>query len=218
MISVIIRNFNNGNTIERAIKSALSQNLDSIEIIVIDDGSTDDSLNKIKTFKNIRFYQTKRLGAIKALNFALKKAKGKFYTILDGDDYLPPHVLAELRKKAEENPDAAIIYGDYFEINSKSSDKRRYSTKDNVFSTVAGGLLIKKDIARKLGFYDEALFFPEYDLLKKILKQRKIVHLPKIVYYYHRHLESLTANKIRVKNGIKQLEEKYGEKIPIRKY
>lgn len=221
MISVIIRNFNNSSTIERAIKSVLSQtlSLSEIEMIVIDDSSEDDSVSKIKAFKkNIRFFETKRIGALRVLNFGLREARGKYYTILDSDDYLPLNALKELKRGFEENPRVAGVYGDYYELNVKSSRKRYYSTKDNVFSTVAGGWLLKKNIVAGLGYYDIKLFFPEYDLLKKILKKYKVVHIPEIVYYYCRRFGSMTFDKKEVEEGIKQLEEKYGGKIQIRKY
>lgn len=221
MISVIIRNFNNAPTIKRAIDSVLSQSLglNEIEIVVIDDGSDDDSLAQILHFKkNIRFFQTKRLGAIKALNFGLRKSKGEFYTILDSDDYLPIDALKLLKKGLKKDYDAVCAYGDYYEFDFESSQRKYYSTKENIFLTVAGGLLFKTNIVAKLGYYDEQLFFPEYDILKKIVKEYKLVHVPEIVYYYCRCFGSITFNKKKVKEGINQLFRKYHEKLPIRRY
>ena len=81
-------------------------------------------------------------------------------------------------------------------------------------------MLIKKKLIARVGYYDEKLFFPEYDLLIKLLEIKKIksVYLPLPLYIYNRQSTSVTANKNLVKQGLKQLKEKYGKNFPIRKY
>lgn len=219
-ISVLIRTYNSKSTVRKAIQSVLQQTLSKryYQIVVIDDGSTDDTLKILSEFeKEIYFIKSKHIGAINTLNLGLEEMQGEYYTILDSDDYLPRNALESLLGGFSDSK-VAVVMGDYYEIERESLKRHYYSTKKNIFLSLAGGLLIKKDIAKKNGFYDDKLFFPEYDLLIKILQQFKIVHIPEIVYYYCRQVGSLTTDKNKVENGLRQLEEKYGEKIPIRKY
>ena len=88
-LSVIIPMYNATKYIDAAINSVLSQKKISIEIIVIDDGSTDSSLKKLKKYNDqIKVYSKKNGGAASARNFGLQKANGKYVMFLDSDDYI----------------------------------------------------------------------------------------------------------------------------------
>src|SRR5438034_4668818 len=88
LVSIIIPTYNRARTIERAIDSALKQSYPNIEIIVIDDGSTDDTGDVLKKYdRRIRIYmhETKK-GVTSAKNSGLDQIRGKWFTILDSDD------------------------------------------------------------------------------------------------------------------------------------
>lgn len=218
MVSIIIRNRNNSATIFRAVSSAVNQTLSPslYEVIIVDDGSNDNSLEKIFDFRNkLIIIKTKGIGPIKALNLGIQKATGKFFTILDADDELPANALEELLDKINATGSVAV-YGNYREIINNQAEIR--STKENIFDTIAGGILFEKKRVLEFGLYDESLFFPEYDLLIKLMSKYIIVHLDKVVYSYFRHPQSLTADREKVIEGIKQINQKYRKKFPIRKY
>ena len=91
-ISVIITSYNKEKYISKAIKSAKKQSYKNIEIIVIDNKSTDNSLNRISNFKNIillenRSKKTGALNQIKSIELGMKKSKGNIICLLDGDDF-----------------------------------------------------------------------------------------------------------------------------------
>jgi glycosyltransferase involved in cell wall biosynthesis len=217
-ISVIVRNFNNTATITKALSSIVKQAYPNTEIILVDDGSTDDSLSKIAQFDPfITPITTKHLGPIGALNAGIRSATGEAFTIVDSDDFLPTNALAQLSLCMSEHS-ADAVYGDYFERNPNSPFECYYQTGNDPFTTLAGGWLIKMNVIRELGLYDESLVFPEYDLLIKMQTQKKIVHLPEPVYYYCRRPDSYTGDKERVKEGVKQLQQKYNTALQIREY
>lgn len=96
MFSVIIPNFNRENTIVKSIESVLNQTYTNFELIIVDDCSTDNSLNEISKIKDerIKIYQlSNNSGAAVARNYGIKKSSGDFISFLDSDDYLEKEFL-----------------------------------------------------------------------------------------------------------------------------
>ncbi|MCC5887759.1 MAG: glycosyltransferase [Gammaproteobacteria bacterium] len=124
LLSVLIPNFNYGPFIERAIRSVVEQDYGPIELIVVDDGSKDDSVNVIEAALNsddslarselIAFKRNR--GKLAALNAALKVAQGEYAIILDSDDYLAGNYasrcIAELRAAREQDAKIGFVYTD----------------------------------------------------------------------------------------------------------
>ncbi len=132
--TVVITSYNLENYIERAIESVLNQEFKNYEIIVVDDCSTDNTIEKIKNYKNknLYLYKTKensgKGGAPR--NIAIEKAKGEYIVFLDGDDTL--YDMQTLKKIdniiGQDKPD--IVYLGYEEI-GKNGNRTRISTKEN---------------------------------------------------------------------------------------
>ena len=94
LISVIIPTYNYGNYIEETILSVLNQTYKNVEILVIDDGSTDNTWEIVSKFKNeINFLRQENLGQSQARNHGFDKARGSVYALLDADDYWEPEKL-----------------------------------------------------------------------------------------------------------------------------
>ena len=95
-VSVIIPTYNYGKYIEKAVDSVLTQTYRDQEIIVVDDGSTDNTREIIEArYKDkVRYFYQENRGAPAARNFGLRKAEGEFVTFLDADDWLMPNSLA----------------------------------------------------------------------------------------------------------------------------
>ena len=109
--SVIIPVYNKEKFIENTIKSVLQQSFSDFELILVDDGSTDNSIIKIQQFSDSRitYYTKENGGASSARNFGLEKAKAKFITFLDADDYWYPDFLQEMASSIEEFPNHKIF-------------------------------------------------------------------------------------------------------------
>ena len=159
MISIIIRMYNAAQTLRAAVESAVHQTIPS-EIIVIDDGSTDNGHEKIKDLidnKKVKYIRQQNQGAIKALNRGIKESKGEYVIILDADDQFEKTILEELYN-AIKTTNADFVYCDYYE---ETKGKRKIVSTQNMFSCIAGGVLIKKSLIAQLGAYREDLNFPE---------------------------------------------------------
>ena len=123
LISIYITNFNYGNYIEKAIKSAINQTYKSIEIIIIDDASKDISkkiLNKYKKNKKIKIiYNKKKNGLVKSSNKAIKASKGKYVLRLDADDFLHPNAIKEMYSQIKNCSDTALVFPNFYELENR---------------------------------------------------------------------------------------------------
>ena len=112
LVTVYITNYNYGRYIKRAIESVLNQTLKNLELIIIDDGSTDNSKEIIETYANekiISIIYQKNKGLNITNNVALKAAKGKYIVRLDADDFFEPTALEEMSNILEANPDCRVV-------------------------------------------------------------------------------------------------------------
>ena len=222
-VSIIIPAYNAEKTIKKAIDSVLIQDIPkkNFEIIVVNDGSTDNTLRTLKTYgKKIKIINQSNQGAVRAANKGFKKAKGKHVIKLDADDYLKPNILKEMTRILDNNHKIDFVYCDYFEkqINGKI---KKVSTK-NIFNTLAGGIMFKKSEFAREGFYRDDLKFPEYDLLLKVQNKWQGCHIAKPLFFYNRSKRSLTSNRKWVESAFGELKKLHPKKIKeikkIRKY
>jgi glycosyltransferase involved in cell wall biosynthesis len=124
LLTIAIPNYNYGRYIEHALQSIREQDHPDIEVIVVDDGSEDDSVERVEgalagmdglyRAELIRFEENR--GKLAALNAAVEQARGRYFIILDADDWLTPNYasrcIAELCRRREENPKIGFIYSD----------------------------------------------------------------------------------------------------------
>lgn len=111
MISIVIPLYNKELTIENSLNSVLSQNYDNFEVVVINDGSTDNSVEKVKSIGDtrVRLIEQENGGPSKARNTGVKNAKGEWIVFLDADDELTKNALKEMMVEVEKYHDADII-------------------------------------------------------------------------------------------------------------
>jgi glycosyltransferase involved in cell wall biosynthesis len=133
LVSVIIPCYNAVDWVKQSIQSALDQTWSPIEVIVIDDGSTDKSLEVIQSFGDkIRWETGPNCGANHARNRGLALAKGDFLQFLDADDYLLPPKI-ERQMKVLQSDGADVIYEDWQRMEERPDGTCRW------FSSVSGG-------------------------------------------------------------------------------
>jgi len=113
--SVAISVYNKSHFVEKTLNSILNQDFTDFEVIIVDDGSTDNSLEIIKEFTDdrISIYPTKNQGVSAARNFGMHKAKANFVALSDGDDIWLTNHLSELKKLIELHPNCGIYATSY---------------------------------------------------------------------------------------------------------
>jgi glycosyltransferase involved in cell wall biosynthesis len=139
LVSVVIPVYNSQEYISDCLDSVLSQTYKNYEIIAIDDGSTDDSLDILKTYqknKGIKLFHIDNSGQSVARNIGIENAKGKYLVFVDSDDYWPRNTLEVAVSLAEkENLDMVFFDGDTF-VDQKITDAPKKEHLTKYFNTV----------------------------------------------------------------------------------
>lgn len=116
-VSVVIPAYNYGRFLPKAIQSALDQDIDGLEVIIVDDCSTDDTSERVAPLlldSRVRYLRNDvNLGAVPNVNKAFSEARGPYVLLLGADDFLLPGCLRRLLRTLEDNPDAGFAYGAY---------------------------------------------------------------------------------------------------------
>ncbi|WP_306054421.1 glycosyltransferase family 2 protein [Natronococcus wangiae] len=206
LVSVIIPTYNREETVSRAINSALSQTVDSVEVLVVDDGSTDDTQDVLESYDDERvrpiYHETNR-GANVARNTGIERARGKYVAFLDSDDEWRPEKLeAQLDLLEKRSEEWVAAYCDFaFELATPIDRLRGLAASvlsraderpqmeggeeligeilaDNVHTGAGSTLLVRTDVAREVGGFDETLDrFQDPEFVLRILEVGKLAYV-----------------------------------------
>ena len=123
--TVVIPAFNYGRYLRRAIDSVLVQAGDDFELIVVDDGSTDDTSEIARSYgRRLRYFQQYNQGPYLACRKGYEESLGRYLVFLDADDRLCPGALTHLRRETRQNPSLGMVVGRYANIHT---DRQRFS-------------------------------------------------------------------------------------------
>lgn len=217
LVSVIVPIYNSELYLENCINNILKQTYKNIQIIIVNDGSTDNSLELCEKIKDdrIEVYSKENGGASSARNFGLEHRKGKYVLFVDSDDFLKENAIEELVKRAEkENADCVYYEADNFTEDEIISVKKNGLLHSRRYPTSDGNTLIKMILENKnyhavpfLYFakstlYDAGLCFEEGIMFEdelfsfKLLRMcEKVVCLKKILYYRNVRPNSVMTSK-----------------------
>jgi glycosyltransferase involved in cell wall biosynthesis len=198
LISVILPVYNAERYLKKSIKSVLDQTYNTIELIIIDDGSEDSSSSIIQNFKDdrIKFYSNAHQGLISQLNFGIQAATGKYIARMDADDIGDLNRLAIQAAFLKEHPDIQLVSTNYNYIDEKDkiiAHKQLPQNHDDIEymmpilnSICHAGMLTYKDAILDAGAYSEAFVFVEdqYLFLRMISKGIKMYNIQKFLYSY----------------------------------
>jgi len=206
-VSIITPSFNQDKYLRDTIESVLKQNYPSLEHIIIDNCSTDNSLSIIKEYSHLIVISEKDLGPANAINKGMRMARGEVCAWLNSDDYYEADILKDIGKIfAEENVD--LLSGNItfiFPEQGNRSDKikvKPYSVNSLVHDTSdsigQAGIFFRKDLFWQVGGLDESLKLVfDYDLLIKMLLKGKHIHVDKNIAYQRMYKGTLTKRNLR---------------------
>ena len=210
LVSIITPTFNRETFLPVAIESVLAQTMGDFELIIVDDGSTDNSRAVIETYiakdNRIKYFYQVNQGQSIARNLALKEAKGDYICFLDSDNYWPADRLAKSLAAFETYPDADIVYGDCITINEKGdvishANMKRYSgritpllLKDN-FVSMNTTTSRRKCFVEMGGMSGKRKVADDYDLWLKFSAKYKFQYIPEYLAYYRVMENQISTNK-----------------------
>jgi len=132
LISVIIPAYNYAHLLPRALDSVLAQWADDLELLVINDGSTDNTADVLadyaQRYPQVQIISQANAGAAAARNHGIRLAHGRYALLLDADDELLPEALASLRQTLQANPDAGLVLGAQLSVTADGRERLRLPT------------------------------------------------------------------------------------------
>lgn len=122
LVSVVVTTYNQAPYIEQALKSVLAQSYQPYEVIVVDDGSTDDTPSRIAAFaERVIYVRQENQGVAGSRNAGIRRARGEYLAFLDGDDLWEPEKLAVQVAQARRHPDSGLIAVDGIQFDEKGT-------------------------------------------------------------------------------------------------
>ena len=208
-VTVYITNYNYGRYLGEAIESVLSQTLKNFELIIIDDGSSDESsqmLGDYEAMANVFVIFQEQRGLIRSSNLALEMARGDYIIRLDADDYFAPDALESLASVLDQREDVVMVFPDYFEVNESGAmlaEVRRhdFGREVTLLDQPAHGActMFRRSVMLKVKGYDESFICQDgYDMWLKLTHEHDVANVNRPLFYYRQHGRSLTGNEERV--------------------
>jgi len=196
-ISVIIPVFNDEKRIEKSINSVLNQTYDNLELIVINDGSTDKTLEKIQKYsdKRIRVFTQENQGTGQARNRGLKETTGDFICFVDSDDTIELNFLETMINLIRQK-EASIVACSYknntgklYELDKTEAFKYLIALPEKIPMSVVGKIFRKEKL--KDLWFDKSNHFEDIKFaVEAFAKADKVVYLEKILYNYTQREDS----------------------------
>jgi len=215
-VSVIIPCFNQGCYLDEAVESVLDQTMQDFEIIVVDDGSTDEYTNKLlKDYRKPKtaVYAIANCGLSAARNYGIKHARGKYILPLDADDKIAPEFLDKCCGILDRYPQTGFVYTYVKFFGSEAGewltgqfDARRLLV-ENMVSVCS---LIRKEALDAVGGYNEQmkLGYEDWDLWISLAEKGwHGYRIPEFLFFYRKREGTMSTNAYRPQNRLKLVEQ-----------
>lgn len=245
LVTIGIPNYNYSHYIVETLDSVASQTYPNIELIIVDDLSTDNSIeiinNWISNYKGnikIKFIKNKsNVGLTKACNIILKKAKGKYFQPLDADDIILRTKIEKQVPILENSINTALVYSNVAVINEKGEvtnadycSRINYDKNEmpsgNIFNDLLTfnfislpSVLINTEMAKAIGGFDETLRVQDYYMWLKLSKQHNIEYASGNYAYYRVHsisMSNLPSTNVSFAESVISLKYRYFDQAPPR--
>lgn len=218
-VSIIIPTYNRAHLLPRAIKSVLNQTFKDFELIIVDDGSTDDTKDVVQSFQRndsrIRYIHIEHSGGYpsKVINVGIKNSLGSFITFCASDDEWDKKYLEKQIPLLEKDNGIDIVASNVVLINNKNEIVKEIwkpQNKENDFilrtsfikNYIFGNLIFRKNIFEKVGLYDEKIKIREdFDMWIRLVKDGynfQFVYEPLYIIHLHSNQISSSTNRLEI--------------------
>jgi glycosyltransferase involved in cell wall biosynthesis len=201
LVSIVLPVYNGARLVRKSVESCLTQTYGNIELIVVDDGSKDNTVPIVKSITDPRLklicHETNRK-LPGALNTGFARSSGAYLTWTSDDNYYAPSAIAEMASFLETHPDTDLVFTNHYEINECgeviAEIKAGPFEKMTQWCCGTGGFLYRRCVYEKLGGYDER--FPlaqDYDYWLRAYFNFRLGHLDRFLYYTLVHPGQMTS-------------------------
>lgn len=214
-ISVVIPLFNKQDSINETIESVLKQTFSDYELLIIDDGSTDDSLKLIEkiTDSRIKVYSKENGGVSDTRNFGIGKAQGEFVFLLDADDIIKADCLETLYELSMLFPEESVFCGN-FDITESNTTVRasvcqipsiaivkeplKELWKGGIFLRT-GNMLVRSECFKVVGGFDTQFsYYEDMDHILNLIRKFNVVFDPKVIFSYQLEYNYLSSKTVSI--------------------
>ncbi len=203
--SVIITAHNYGKYVAKAIESAINQNFNNFEVIVVNDGSSDNTheiLKKYEKHEKVKCFHLDGVGLAAACNYGIHMSSGEYIIRLDADDYFDENILLVESGILDRRPEIGMVYPDYYLINKYGyiiEHVRLLKVNDEIKlldrSPLAAGAMYRRSCYDALGGYNENLKYQEdYDFWIRFIEKFNVYNVNLPLMYYRKHDKSMSTN------------------------
>lgn len=227
-VSVIIPTHNRAALIGGAIQSVLDQTYQDFEIIVVDDGSTDNTQETLEPFQSrIRYFHQENQGPSSARNTGIKRAEGKYIAFLDSDDLWLPSKLHKQMTVFHASPgDLGVVYCGVYYVDRQTEVTIKTTIpnyKGNVFDVIinkgsgptTSASVVKKECFEKVGMFDETLVsYEDTDLWLRISQYYTFDYVEECLVRFLRNHRQLTTDGESFLRGRERFLDKYAHILP----
>lgn len=223
-ISVVIPTYNRADLILEAVESVLAQTYPVLETIVVDDGSTDDTRQRLATWVKqgkLRYIHQAKVGVSAARNRGVQEAKGELIAFLDSDDLFVPDKLEQQMAVFARDPDLGFVHCGFSKFDEHGQDLGYRDTSRYQgwiypwmlleWSTLMAMpcMLVRKDVFNEVGGFDEGMTWAEdLDLWRRIGQRYRVGVVPRSLVKVRVHSTSTTFSKAASVDGFHRYLEK----------
>jgi len=214
-LSVVITSYNHAHYLPQAIESVLQQDYAKKEILVVDDGSTDNTKEVASRFPDVKYVYQTNAGLSAARNTGIDHSTGEYLVFLDADDWFLKDAFTESISALEANPDAAFVYGGHVKLNEKNEELPSNEKQDIVenhyrhllvynFIAMHAAVFYRRWVFDKFRFDTSLKACEDYDLYLKITRNHPVVYHQHKVAAYRKHSENMSGNvSLMIQTGLK---------------
>jgi glycosyltransferase involved in cell wall biosynthesis len=214
LVSVVIPCFNHGQFLGNAIESVLAQTYENFEIIVVDDGSTDDTADVAKRYPSVKYIRQQNTGRSAARNAGLQQSRGEFVAFLDADDRFLAHALRTGADCLAQHPECAFVSGHCRVIDTTGSvlaaPRQRCVPRDHYIELLRGGtyiwcpasVLYRRRVFDFVHGFDPAVVpVEDYDLYLRITKDFPVHCHAQVIAEYRQHSSNTSRDLARMQKA-----------------
>ena len=210
LVSVVVPCYNQAHFLGEAVESVLAQSYSRFEIVVIDDGSTDNTSEIAERYRRVRCIRQDNQGLSAARNSGLRQSKGEYVVFLDADDRLLPEALQEGIECLKAHPECAVAFGPYRLIASDGSflkqrrqpivDKDSYAALlQRNYIGVPAVVMYRRAVFESVGGFDSSVdASADADLYLRIARRFAVCSHDKVVAEYRQHGVNMSSNAGRM--------------------